>query len=89
MLRELPDKGDAGRLSLIEGGQPSDRNELELAGVVHCRWPSIALLITSGVVRMPATLPGGGVFIEKPYTTLAPVRIIRELIQQAGPRQHH
>jgi DNA-binding NtrC family response regulator len=68
---------------------PGDMNGLELAGVVHRRWPSIALLITSGVVRMPVALPGCGAFIEKPYNTRAPVRMIRELIQQAGLHQHH
>jgi len=63
---------------------PGDMNGLELAGIVHNRWPHIALLVTSGVVRVTASLPGGGVFLEKPYTSDAPVQIIRKLIQQVG-----
>jgi hypothetical protein len=42
---------------------PGDMNGLELAGIVHRRWPDVALVITSGVVRAPAFLPRGGVFL--------------------------
>lgn len=63
---------------------PGDMNGLELAGIVYHRWPHVALLVTSGVVRVSGSLPGGGVFLEKPYKAEAPVQIIRELIQQAG-----
>ena len=59
---------------------PGDMNGLELAGIVYSRWPHIALLVTSGVVRVTGSLPGGGVFLSKPYAAAAPVRIIRELI---------
>ena len=62
-----------------------DMNGLELAGIVYHRWPRIALLITSGVVRVSGSLPGGGVFLEKPYPSSTPVQIIRELIQRVGP----
>jgi CheY-like chemotaxis protein len=66
---------------------PGDMNGLELAGIVYSRWPRIAILVTSGVVRTVGTLPGGGVFLGKPYAQAAPVRIIRELIQRiAGPK---
>ena len=61
---------------------PGDMNGLELAGIVYSRWPHIAILVTSGVVRTVGTLPGGGVFLGKPYASAAPVRIIRELIQR-------
>src|SRR5829696_4110887 len=46
---------------------PGDMNGLELAGIVHHRWPHIALVITSGVVRKPSVLPERGIFLEKPY----------------------
>ncbi len=67
---------------------PGDMNGLELAGIVYSRWPHIAILVTSGVVRMVGTLPGSGVFLGKPYAAAAPVRIIRDLIQrmEAGRR---
>jgi two-component system, response regulator PdtaR len=63
---------------------PGDMNGLELAGIVHSRWPRIALLVTSGVVRVSTSLPGGGVFLGKPYTSAAPVQLIRELTQRTG-----
>lgn len=62
---------------------PGGMNGLELAGIVHSRWPHIALVVTSGVYRIGAErLPGNGVFIDKPYTATAPVRVIRELIRE-------
>ncbi len=61
---------------------PGGMNGLELAGIVYSRRPHIAILITSGVVRMVGALPGGGVFLGKPYAEAAPVRIIRDLIQR-------
>ena len=61
---------------------PGDMNGLELAGIVYSRWPHIAILVTSGVVRMVGALPGGGVFLGKPYAAAAPVQILRELIQR-------
>jgi len=62
---------------------PGGMNGLELAAVVHERWPHIALVVTSGVFRVGADkLPGDGVFIGKPYSTSAPVRVLRELIRQ-------
>ncbi len=61
---------------------PGDMNGLELAGIVYSRWPHIAILVTSGVVRVSGSLPGGGVFLAKPYADAAPVRIIRDLIQR-------
>ncbi len=75
--------GDAAAL-FTDVDMPGDMNGLELAGIVHSRWPHIALLVTSGVLRMSGGLPGGGVFLEKPYTSDAPVQIIRRLIQRVG-----
>jgi CheY-like chemotaxis protein len=70
---------------------PGGMNGLELAGIVHARWPHIALVVTSGRYRVGSDhLPGDGVFIGKPYAASAPVRIIRELIRQrtTKPDQH-
>ena len=60
---------------------PGDMNGLELAGIVYSRWPHIALVITSAVVRKPSVLPGRGIFLPKPYGSTAPVQIIRSLTQ--------
>jgi CheY-like chemotaxis protein len=70
---------------------PGGMNGLELAGIVHARWPHIALVVTSGRYRVGADhLPGDGIFIGKPYAAAAPVRIIRELIRQrtTSPERH-
>jgi CheY-like chemotaxis protein len=62
---------------------PGGMSGLELAGIVYSRWPHIAIAVTSGVFRVGADkLPGEGVFINKPYSTSAPVRVLRELIRQ-------
>lgn len=68
---------------------PGGMNGLELAQVVHERYPHIALVVTSGVFRVGASrLPDDGVFLPKPYAAAAPVRVIRELIRQktGGPQ---
>jgi two-component system, response regulator PdtaR len=63
---------------------PGGMNGLELAAIVHSRWPEIALVVTSGVYRPAADhIPNDGVFIGKPYPSQAPVRVIRELIRRA------
>src|SRR5688500_17777246 len=56
---------------------PGDMNGLELAGIVHHRWPHIALVVTSGVLRTP----GVGVFLPKPYEASAPVELVRNLMR--------
>lgn len=64
---------------------PGGMNGLELAAVVHQRWPQVAIVVTSGVMRVGAEkLPGDGVFTPKPYATKTPVRVICELIRQHG-----
>ncbi|HEX2556411.1 MAG TPA: response regulator [Microvirga sp.] len=62
---------------------PGDMDGLELAGIVHHRWPHIAIVVTSGVVRVAGSLPSGGIFLAKPYPMTTPVRIIRDLIERA------
>ena len=64
---------------------PGDMNGLELAGIVHHRWAHIALVVTSGVVRVPSVLPGVGGLLEEPYPSRAPVRLIRALIHRVQP----
>jgi hypothetical protein len=47
---------------------PGRLNGLELAHHVRSAWPQIALLITSGEDQPPPTkLPGGSIFLAKPY----------------------
>ena len=47
---------------------PGTIDGLELAEVVHARWPLVRLIITSGRVAIPDDeVPDDGVFIGKPY----------------------
>ena len=47
---------------------PGHLNGLDLAALVHRRWPGILILIISGGVRPSrAELPEGGRFVAKPY----------------------
>jgi CheY-like chemotaxis protein len=47
---------------------PGSMDGLRLAAVTRNRWPPVALLVTSGQVRPPATeLPAGARFVSKPY----------------------
>ena len=76
-------EGDVAAL-FTDVDMPGDMNGLELAGIVHARWPHVAIVVTSGVVRVSGSLPGGGIFLEKPYPMSTPVRIIRGLIDRAS-----
>lgn len=76
-------EGDVAAL-FTDVDMPGDMNGLELAGIVHARWPHVAIVVTSGVVRVSGSLPGGGIFLEKPYPMSTPVRIIRGLIDKAS-----
>ena len=67
---------------------PGGMNGLELARIVHSRWRHIGIVVTSGVTRLGVDdLPGAGIFIEKPYASSAPVRVLRQLIS-LGPSHH-
>lgn len=47
---------------------PGSMNGLELAAEVHKRWPSIHLIVTSGLVKpRREDIPDDGLFIGKPY----------------------
>ena len=82
VLALLEKRGDVTAL-FTDIDMPGGMNGLELAKVVHDRWPKVALVVTSGVFRPAADkLPNDGVFIQKPYATSAPVRVIRELIRR-------
>ena len=66
---------------------PGAMNGLDLAWLVHDRWPRIGLVITSGHLRPEQQgLPDGAVFIAKPYAEQAPTTIIRTLLDDGqGP----
>jgi CheY-like chemotaxis protein len=57
------------RVVVTDIQMPGSMDGLELAGIVHNRWPPIALVVTSGRIFMkPHDLPGRGCFLPKPYS---------------------
>ena len=47
---------------------PGSMNGLALVAAIRDRWPPVALIVTSGQVRPPASaLPSGARFVPKPY----------------------
>ncbi|SEI83304.1 Response regulator receiver domain-containing protein [Sphingobium sp. AP50] len=60
---------------------PGTMDGLELAKLVHERWPRIRLLLTSGHHRLAsADIPGTGQFVPKPWSGTALVDKIRGLL---------
>lgn len=60
---------------------PGSMNGLELAQIVHDRWPNIRLLLTSGH-RQPTQdqIPDAGRFMRKPWGGQALMAKIREIL---------
>src|SRR3954470_18716569 len=80
---KLLERSDDVRAAFTDVDMPGGMNGLELARIVHARWPHIALVVTSGVCRPSVDqLPDHGVFVGKPYPPQAPVQAIRGLIQR-------
>ncbi|MBZ9648511.1 response regulator [Sphingobium sp. 3R8] len=60
---------------------PGSMSGLDLAHVVHERWPDMPVLLTSGHHRIcEAQLPAEGKFVTKPWAQAALVKQIRDLL---------
>ena len=60
---------------------PGSMDGLDLAKIVHDRWPHIRLLLTSGHHRLTLDhLPADGQFVRKPWTQDALLGRIRQLL---------
>jgi two-component system, response regulator PdtaR len=56
------------RLIFTDINMPGSMDGVALAHYVRGRWPPVKIIITSGYVKMRGNdLPGGALFIEKPY----------------------
>jgi CheY-like chemotaxis protein len=65
---------------------PGTVDGLELAEIVHERWPHIRLIVTSGRVKLPNDeVPDDGRFIGKPYYAETIRSAIAQEHQQLGP----
>jgi CheY-like chemotaxis protein len=83
-LRILQSTADISAL-VTDINMPGTMNDLQLAGVVHRRWPDIKIIITSGR-RTPSRfeMPEGAMFVPKPFFP----RQIIEAVEQNGARRH-
>jgi CheY-like chemotaxis protein len=59
---------------------PGDINGIDLARLVHRRWPDVGLIVTSGKADIPETeLPDDGHFIRKPYRLSEMSRMVGQI----------
>jgi CheY-like chemotaxis protein len=62
---------------------PGDLDGLDLARLVHQRWPNVRLLVTSGGAKAgPDDVPDEGRFLAKPYSLNRLCSIVDELVDQ-------
>lgn len=77
----LLNRGEHVNLLFSDIAMPGTINGLELVRIVHERWPSIHLLLTSGHYRIHVgDAPGAARFVRKPWNSETLVSHIRELI---------
>jgi two-component system, response regulator PdtaR len=63
---------------------PGSLNGMELARVVHARWPNILLMLTSGRERPTRTeMPEDGRFVAKPYSAQELIGQVNDLLHKA------
>jgi CheY-like chemotaxis protein len=75
------------RLLFTDIHMPGQISGMELARLVHERWPHVLLLITSGNERpSPAEIADHGHFLAKPYRPEEVIREIHDLTQEANAR---
>jgi len=79
-LRILSSRDDVGVL-FTDVNMPGSVDGVELARLVHERWPALRIVITSGKDR-PA-VPDDGRFLPKPYRPGQVARVIEQLISAA------
>lgn len=71
--------GASVQLIFSDVDMPGSMDGLELAWLVHQRWPCIHLLLTSGHHRLEkAQLPIAGLFLPKPWTSESLTDVVRD-----------
>lgn len=69
------------RLIFTDVDMPGTMDGLALAAAVRDRWPAIKIIVTSGHRLVGnADMPDGSVFYGKPYTHLAVLASMREML---------
>jgi CheY-like chemotaxis protein len=81
-LKRLELAGDV-QVLFTDINMPPGMNGLELAGVVHQRWPEVGLVISSGYER-PSNqqIADGGVFVPKPFRPEDIIRAVQKVVSQ-------
>lgn len=83
-LRTLETRSDV-RVVFTDVNMPGGLDGLELARLIHQRWPQIRLIVASGqATPKPGDIPSDGEFVPKPWEPDALVDRIRELVGQAA-----
>lgn len=83
-LKALESRTDV-RVLFTDVNMPGELDGLELARLVHERWPEIRLLIASGqVFPAPEELPDNGQFVPKPWEPTAVVKRIQAMVGKAA-----
>ena len=82
-LRILSSRSDVGVL-FTDVNMPGDIDGVELARLVHERWPALRIVVTSGKDHLKKSeLPDDGRFVPKPYRTHEVVHLIEEMVSAA------
>jgi len=65
---------------------PGELDGLDLARLVHKRWPAVRLIVTSGGSRVaPRDVPEDGRFLAKPYLLSRVTALVEELAESTAP----
>lgn len=69
------------RLVFTDIDMPGSMNGLELAVLVHRRWPNVKLLVTSGHKMLSNwQIPDDGHFVPKPYSSKSVIEEISQML---------
>ena len=69
------------RLIFTDVDMPGSMDGLKLAHYVRGRWPPVKIIVTSGHVKLTEeSLPGGALFLPKPYEPAQITHKVRELL---------
>jgi len=79
-LHILDTREDVGVL-FTDVNMPGSVDGVELARMVHRRWPDLRIIVTSGRDRPP--VPDDSLFLPKPYRPREVAHVIEELIRAA------
>jgi DNA-binding NtrC family response regulator len=78
---EILERAEGVQVLFTDIRMPGSMDGLELAALVHKRWPNIKLLLTSGHRSLAhGEVPDDGRFVPKPYSLNAVVNEIREML---------